>query len=718
MTFYDPAKTLIVDTECYPNFWSIGFRRKSDGKTLVIEHSVRRPATDEQRARIRNLMMSNLIVTYNGIGYDFPMIWKMISGASNAELKRANDQIIVHKMKPWHAPEVLGVEVPRDCFIRKDGTRSDGLWQIDLKEPQPNAFAGLKTLAGRLHAKKMQDLPYSPDTELTEEQMDHVLSYMGNDLENTELVFDSLAEPLELRWTFSKDYGVNLMSKSDAQMGEGVIKKLVEQERGERVYKVDTPAGTTFKFNPPSYIRFDPDSEMDRIFKRTCAHDFVVGATGKVELPEWLATTRITRQILATDTSGGEHVLEYDEMERPTVKVGESIYQMGIGGLHSTEQNRAVIADDEFTLVDFDVASYYPAIIINSGLYPRALGAEFLKVFRTIRDERVAAKERVKAIDLELKAGTSHSTAKWAAEREYMVAKEKGLKIALNGCFGKLGSPYSILYAPHLMIATTLTGQFSLLMLIQRAEKIAGVTVVSANTDGVVMRIPRAIMGPIVKDRVTEGPIKTLIEQWEADTGFVMEGTEYRGIYNRSVNDYIAIKADGKAKWKGVIANPWRADGEWKPDLRGQLMKNPQMPIVANAVVDLITKEVPIENTIRASKDIRDFVTVVKVTDGGTWREQFLGKVVRYYWSKDGVEILKAKPHETTGNFAKVSKTDGCRPLMEMDASVFPDDIDYDAYVTAAKEVLMDIGYDDRPKPIKPLRVWKHSAILHWAIAV
>ena len=48
----------------------------------------------------------------------------------------------------------------------------------------------------------------------------------------------------------------------------------------------------------------------------------------------------------------------------------------------------------------------------------------------------------------------------------------------------------------------------------------------------------------------------------------------------------------------------------------------------------------------------------------------------------------------------------------------FPGDLDYDAYFAAAREILMDIGYDDRPKPIKPLRIYKHSAVLWWALAV
>lgn len=699
MTFYDPERTLIVDTECVPNFWSIGFRRVSDAKTLVIEHSERKPMTDAERARIRSLILRNTIITYNGIGYDMPMIFKAIDGASNAELKQSNDRIIVGGMKPWHAREVLGVEVPRDCFLRKDGSKTDGLHHFDLMEPQPNARASLKTLQGRLHGRKMQEVDFGHDRPFTDAEMDNTLDYMGNDLEATHNVFDALVEPLALRDTFSREYGINLMSKSDAQMGEAIIKKRVEQEIGERVQKVETPAGTTFKFKAPEYIRFDEGSKLAAIFERVKQTDFIVQADGKVELPEWLSAAKIDRNYLID----GE------------VSVGGTVYQMGIGGLHSTEKNRSVHEDDDHLLVDFDVASYYPAIIINSGLYPKSLGPAFLKVFAAIRGERVAAKNRVKEINSLLKSTTSISTAELLAERNRMQAIEAGFKIALNGCFGKLGSPYSVLYAPHLMITTTLTGQFALLMLIQRAEKL-GISVVSANTDGVVMRIPRSMCGEIVKDRVTSGAVKDMIEEWERDTGFAMEATPYRSIYNRSVNDYIAVKTDGTVKWKGVIANPWRSGEGFKPDVRGQLMKNPQMPIIANAVVDLITKGTPIEETIRGSTDVREFVTVVNVQGGGMWRGEYLGKVVRYYWSTAGEEILRCKAHATTGNHGKVSKTDGCRPLMELTGE-FPDDIDYDAYIAATREVLMDIGYNDRPEPVKPVRVFKHSAIAWFALA-
>ena len=77
---------------------------------------------------------------------------------------------------------------------------------------------------------------------------------------------------------------------------------------------------------------------------------------------------------------------------------------------------------------------------------------------------------------------------------ERLAAKASGdkttsetLKISLNGTFGKLASRYSVLYSPDLMLAVTLTGQLTLLMLIERLEKL-GVETLSANTDGIAVR--------------------------------------------------------------------------------------------------------------------------------------------------------------------------------------------------------------------------------------
>jgi hypothetical protein len=708
MTFFDPERTLICDTECYPNFWSIGFRRASDAKTRVFEHSVRKPITDAQIDTISAIMRQNKIVGFNFLGYDAPMIALMLGGASNAKLKQGNDSIILGGLRYWQVEEALHVRVPREWDM------------IDMIEPQPNAFASLKTLNGRLHGRKMQDLPYSPDQVLTEQQMDDVLAYMGNDLEATHILFDALKEPLQLRAALRQEYDFNFMSKSDSQIGEGIIKKVVEQKTGVKVERPTVRAGHQFSYKPPAFLAYE-NPELQDIVDRLRTTEFVIKFDGKVGLPPWL--------------------------EGKTIVIGGTEFAVGIGGLHSTESRRAVHADDDYAMVDVDVTGYYGQIIINSKQYPTAIGPAFCPIFEEIKTSRDKLKPKLK----------DPNTPK--SELPAIEASVGGKKIVTNGTFGKTSSPHSSLYAPHLMIYTTLTGQLSILMLIDRIVA-AGMQVVSANTDGVVIRVPRAMWGGLDGDRFAESEIKDVVEQWEQDTGFNLEAVEYQSLYNLSVNTYIAVKPDGKVKRKGTLSNPWR-----EKDMRGLLMKNPNAVVCADAVVEFITKGTPIEDYIRGCTDVRDFVTVVNVKGGGTWQPaefcfvddwvpyyggswirqewvdrqlpydrmalsgparpapvakqtgggvEYLGKVVRYYWAKDGSPIFYKNPDPRTGNHKKVSKTDGCRPLMDYGDYSLPTDIDYARYIAEAREIMMDIGAEHRPPPVKPIRLYKYNHPLLW----
>jgi hypothetical protein len=270
-------------------------------------------------------------------------------------------------------------------------------------------------------------------------------------------------------------------------------------------------------------------------------------------------------------------------------------------------------------------------------------------------------------------------------QREKLKARADGGKIISNGIFGKLGSPYSVLYAPHLMIAVTLTGQLSLLMLIEQCE-MAGISVISGNTDGVVLHCPRRLI-PAMQD---------IVQKWENDTGFKVEQTPYRSIFNRDVNTYIAIGEDTghgcKVKRKGAIANPWSSvtrGGVSEHSLREQMMKNPQMTICSEAVLEFILNGTPLEQTVRACTDLRAFVTVIKVTGGALWREHALGRVVRYYWSTDGDPIMYANPGRAAER--RVAKTEGARPLIELNG-VLPADLDYARYVSEARRLAVDLA--------------------------
>jgi len=76
---------------------------------------------------------------------------------------------------------------------------------------------------------------------------------------------------------------------------------------------------------------------------------------------------------------------------------------MGIGGLHSCEKSQYVVADENTLLVDGDVKSYYPSIILQQKLSPKAMGKDFITIYQSIVTRRIKAKDRCAEIEKRLK---------------------------------------------------------------------------------------------------------------------------------------------------------------------------------------------------------------------------------------------------------------------------------------------------------------------------
>ncbi len=660
-----PREIYVVDIETYPNVFLVGIKRLRDGYIRIFEQS-HRESIDYKL--LCDLLLSATIVTFNGTAFDIPILFFAIQGKEAvelrdgdpvyvtrpptcAEIKAAANKLINGNVRPWQAAEAL------DAFIP---ARLD---HVDLIDPQPNAFASLKLLNGRMHGRWMQELPYHHESVLDDEQIDRLREYLHNDLAATESLWNILQEPIALREYLGRAYDRDFRSMSDPQVGENMMRIGVQRRTGARyLRKKNVDQGTTFRYPRPAWAQFKTPA-FQQFLDDVCATTFTLDRKLKVVKPDVLAERLIT--------------------------LGETTYSLGIGGIHSTESNRCLRSDHDYVYVDADVASQYPKAILSLGLYPESLGPAFLEEYDALRVSRLDAKRAKDKV------------------------RDKGMKIALNGVYGKLGSPFSIVFAPHLMCGVTLSCQLSILLLVERLEA-AGYAVVSANTDGVLIRCPRPrYAGLEEKDgkptgRLNPCELNDIILGWERDTTFELEFGEYRAIYNLSVNSYFAIKPNGGHKRKGPIGNPWSLHPDDFDPVRGQLMKNPDATICSDAALALIKHGIPVSETIRACRDVRQFVSVVTVNGGATWRGQYLGKVVRYYWGHDGDEILRAEPNEQ-GTHAKVGGTDGSRPCMTFLPSddpdmpwLLPDDIDYARYEAETEKILTDYGFYGRPRP--PLR--------------
>lgn len=632
----------VYDVECYSNLFYIAFKHLQSGKVYDFELS---PGATFNPQKLLWVMKRFKLISFNGRKYDIHMLCAALLGYNNEELKNLSDRIIREEMNTFAVEREFKL---RERVQKRYGLDVEKIDHVDIIEVCPLS-ASLKIYGGRVHARRMQDLPYPVDAILTYEEAQYVKNYCANDLENTELLFTNLSKQLELRETLGFEYRQDLRSKSDAQIAEAVIGSEIKAITGRYPKRPEFSEGGSVRYIMPHFIRFN-DPKLQRLANEIALAKFPLSASGNPKWPEGLGEKLSDDNGNLKKDKDGRHVWGIH------TRIGDTVYRMGMGGLHSSEKVAAHIADEDTVIADHDVESYYPRIIINQGLYPKQLGKTFLTVFERIVDKRVKAK----------RSGDKTTS--------------DSLKIVINGTFGKLGSRYSIIFSPDLLAQVTLSGQLSLLMLVERLEA-AGISVISANTDGIVLKLSKSMLP--TRDAI--------IAQWEKDCGYITEETRYVALYSRDVNNYIALKQGydkesgwlpsvGGVKFKGEYSNPW-ADG----NSIFRFHKNPEATICVEAVSAFLTDRTPVAETIRACQDMRKFVVVQAVRGGCHKDGAYLGKAVRWYYSRSTVSPIS----RMNGN--KVPVSDGAMPIMDMDGSMKPD-INYAWYIDRCQSMLQSLG--------------------------
>lgn len=617
----------ICDSECYRNYWLCKF--------LLPDGTMRSfpmfPGNSLDIIGMTMMLRLYTIVTFNGQNYDCPMIALALSGADNQTLKDANDVIITRGMKPWDFYRAYNVRMPEYAD------------HIDVMELLPGVRISLKTYMGIAHCKTIQDLPIDPSQDISPIERVQLDTYCGNDLRGTKRMYDIAVEKewLPLREHISDEIGIDVRSKSDAQISEAITRAKL----GFRPEPIQRPSGYQFTYKVPAFIRFQTQQLQD-VLKIVESSPFTV-----------LHADEETDELDEDGKKIKSGIRMHKDVKAIRIRMGSSVYKFGAGGLHSQESGVWYETDEQYEHVDSDVGSFYPKIIINQKLYPEQCGPNELVIYTTEFIDRMAAKH----------AGNKR--------------RASSKKIVLNGKFGKLGSKYSMFYAPELLIQVTISGQLMLLMLIEALE-VCGISVVSANTDGIVTRCPRHLTG-------LRGQV---MDWWQKAVDADLEHVTYRGIYFRDVNNYFAITDKGEVKRKGIFVHAEVGSGS-------SSSKAPHREICADAVIAYIKDGVPLDETIYRCRDIRKFVTVRVVKGGairrlyeGTEYESFeqdqpgsyeiLGKVVRWAYRRNYTGAIH---YRTNGN--QVADSIGAWPLMTL-PDVMPEWIDYKYYVDHARKLL------------------------------
>ena len=361
---------LIVDVETYAAYWLM-LAYAPDTDTLYTFQTFDGYPLDT--IGMRNVLTKHTLITFNGIGYDLPIITYAMTGASTHQLKAASDDIIVNQLKHWN-------------FYRQYGLASpDSLDHIDLIEVAPGQ-GSLKAFGGKMHTRKLQDLPYPPEMRVEWPHRVLLREYCRNDIQVTLELYRTLLDRIVMREKIGAKFGIDVRSKSDPQIAEAIMR--VKLGRSPKAPPVRV--GWEFTYKPPAWLKF---KNLD-ILERLAECPFVITESGSVA-PAYHATfIDWPDKSLRMDTHGAWVARPKGWVARPLIINGTQ-YAMGIGGLHSMEANITWRADARMSLTMPDVGSYYPSLILETGIYPDAIGPEFSANYRETYDSRLAAKALV-----------------------------------------------------------------------------------------------------------------------------------------------------------------------------------------------------------------------------------------------------------------------------------------------------------------------------------
>lgn len=593
-------KYIFLDVECFTNYFLICLK-SSTGDTFHYElHSTSTP----DRYQALQVLKTYKSIGFNSKKYDLPMIYGFLSGYDNLELKKLSDELILGNNGHWKVLQQRNLEHFKSVFDH-----------IDIFEPAKASLIdktdfdlGLKMYGARMHTKTLQDLPLDPDAIILPEQYELLRKYCYNDVEITIELYERLKDVIDLRVRLGERYDTDLRSMSDPQIAEAIIKKRLG------LTKVDNGFNplNKYTYTPPSYINLKTSDCIDLLID-IANTTFKLSEFGKIIKPDNLTNRKIN--------------------------IGGVNYTFGIGGLHSIEKNIGYQEDSDYFLIDADVSSYYPSVIINNEFAPKQLGKPFIAEFKLIKIERMEFKN---SSILEVKKDA------------------ECLKIVLNGAFGKYGSPYSIFYSPENLLATTLTGQLSVLMLIEMVSE-KGIEIVSANTDGITIKCKHS----------NKEVLGNIFNEWQTITSLDLEFTNYKSIHYISVGNYLAITKEGKVKSKGF-------------SILDVLHLKPKYAVCLQAVIEYLKNKTDIEEYIRSVKDLRAFIVCSKVKGGAVWKGEKIGKVVRWYYGLQGENVYYCQSSN------KVQLSEKAEVVMTL-PDEFPKDIDYNKYVEITRGLLNDL---------------------------
>lgn len=488
-----------------------------------------------------------------------------------------------------------------------------------------------------------------------------MLYYNKNDVFLCCEIIRQKPDEVKLRYSISHAFGVNVLCSSRANIADKLTTKFYSDMSGlnPRQFKNGRTERTRLSFNKIIFPHI------------------------KFKTPELQKLLSEMKQVSITRTNK-------DAFSKEITFYGTK-YTLATGGIHSQDPPRICVSDNKYVYLHHDYTSYYPSIMISYNIAPKHLNKKaFVRMVSFLKETRVKCKH-TKDEDGHVMEGVPN---KIGAE---------ALKIVINSIYGKLGSELMFLYDRFAQMQVTINGQLMTMTLIEELE-LNGIHVISANTDGIVIKLPRDKF-EVYKD---------ITNHWNEANKMGADYEEYKMIASRDINNYIDIQVDGKVEYKGAL--------DPKQYLK-ELKKGYDEPIVAIAVFEYLVNNIPISETLRKHTDILDFCKtqnvgkqfdiVYSIVENGKIKTITSQRHVRFYVSTKGVIIQKQ--HKVTKKRSNLASGKSVIILNSLDDKPIEErNIDYGYYYEECYKIIdpIKLGISPNLKPNKMLGIKSGKALI------
>lgn len=433
---------------------------------------------------------------------------------------------------------------------------------------------GLKEIQVTMQYPNVQEFVCDWSKPLPLEDFDNMIDYNINDIESTTELLNICKKDIDLRIAIEDEYGVRVLSKDGVNIGMKILTQKYLEKTGLTWWDIEG-------------LR----SPMDYIPLKDVILPFI-----KYDSPILQRVLDdMKNQIVSPGRKGYENNFIFNGLR----------YTVGVGGIHSKNDPEIIIPKEDEMLIDIDVASLYPSMLIEYKFYPKHLGPEFLEVYSQIKDERIEAKHNGDKV------------------------KNETLKLALNGLSGNLQNQHNFCYSPFAVMQIRINGQLLLLMLAEKLTQI-GCRIVQANTDGLFVLLKKSIYEQANK----------ICREWEQLTRLTLEEERFEAMYQYAINDYIAVK-EGYKETK----NPDLIKTKGMFITKVLLGKGLSAKIIPEAIIKYFVDGIPVEDTIKGCTDIRKFLMSEKT--GKQWHVEYMNqeqqRTNRFYASTNGGYLWKWK---------------------------------------------------------------------------